>query len=59
VSLDEIKARNDNLDFKNPRTVEDNYGDPEEELAKLDEAEQNAGALREQLRGILAEALLR
>jgi type I restriction enzyme M protein len=59
VSLDEIKARNYNLDFKNPHTIADDHGDPEELLAKLDEAEQQAAALREQLRGILAEALLR
>ena len=59
VSLDEIKARNYNLDFKNPHTVEHDHGDPEELLAKLDEAEQDAAALREQLKGMLAEALLR
>jgi type I restriction enzyme M protein len=59
VSLDKIKARNDNIDFKNPHRVEDNYGDPEELRALLDEAERNTAAVREQLRGILAEALLR
>ena len=59
VSLEEIKARDYNLDFKNPHTVEDDHGDPEELLAKLEEAEQQAAALREQLKGILAEALLR
>jgi type I restriction enzyme M protein len=32
VSLDEIKARNYNLDVKNPHTVADNHGDPEELL---------------------------
>jgi type I restriction enzyme M protein len=59
VSLDEIKARNYNLDFKNPHTVADDHGDPEELLAKLDADEQQAATLREQLRGILTEALLR
>jgi type I restriction enzyme M protein len=59
VSLDEIKARNYNLDFKNPHTVADDHGNPGELLAQLDEAEQQAAALREQLKGILAEALLR
>lgn len=59
MSLDEIKARNYNLDFKNPHTVADDHGDPEELLAKLDEAEQQAASLREQLKGLLAEALLR
>lgn len=59
VSLDEIKARNYNLDFKNPHTVADDHGDPEELLARLDEAEQQTAALRDQLKSILAEALLR
>nr|MBP6809819.1 N-6 DNA methylase [Chromatiaceae bacterium] len=59
VGIDAIKARNYNLDFKNPHTVADDHGDPADLLAKLDGAEQQAAALREQLRGILAEALLR
>jgi type I restriction enzyme M protein len=59
VSLDEIKARNYNLDFKNPHTVEDDHGDPDELLAKLEAAAAEAAALRDQLKGILAEALLR
>ncbi len=54
-----MKARGYNLDFKNPHTVADDHGDPEELLAKLDEAEQQAAALRDQLKAILAEALLR
>ena len=48
-----------NLDFKNPHTVADDLGDPEELLIKLDEAESQANTLREQLKTILAEALLR
>lgn len=48
-----------NLDFKNPHAVADDHGDPEELLAKLDEAEKQAAALREQLKAALAEALLR
>jgi type I restriction enzyme M protein len=59
VSLDEIKARNYNLDFKSLHTVAADLGDPEELLAKLDAAEAEAAALRDQLKGILAEALLR
>ena len=59
VTADEVKARGYNLDFKNPHTVADDHGDPEELLAKLDEAEKEATALREQLKAILAEALLR
>ena len=54
-----MKARGYNLDFKNPHTVADDHGDPEELLAKLDEAEKQAAALRDQLKAVLAEALLR
>ena len=59
VTADEVKARGYNLDFKNPHTVADDHGDPEELLAKLDEAEGQAATLRDQLKAILAEALLR
>ena len=59
VSIEEIKARNYNLDFKNPHTVADDHGDPEELLAQLDAAETQTAALRDQLKAILAEALLR
>lgn len=59
VTADEVKARGYNLDFKNPHTIADDHGDPEELLAKLDEAEQQAAALRGQLKSILEEALLR
>ena len=59
VTADEVKARGYNLDFKNPNTVADEHGDPEELLKKFDEAEGQAATLREQLKTILAEALLR
>ena len=59
VTAEEVKARGYNLDFKNPHTVADDHGDPEELLAKLDEAEKQAAALRDQLKAVLAEALLR
>jgi type I restriction enzyme M protein len=59
VGIDAIKARNYNLDFKNPHTVADDHGAPEELLAQLETAEAQTAALREQLKGILAEALLR
>jgi type I restriction enzyme M protein len=59
VSLEDIKGRNYNLDFKNPHTVADDHGDPEELLDKLKAAELEAAALRDQLKSILAEALLR
>ena len=42
VTADEVKARGYNLDIKNPHTVADDHGDPEELLAKLEEAEREA-----------------
>ncbi len=59
VSADEVKARGYNLDFKNPHTIADDHGDPQELLLRLDAAEQQTNALRDQLKTILAEALLR
>ena len=59
VGLDEIKARNFNLDFKNPHTVDVDHGDPEELLALLEASEAKTASLRDRLKGILAEALLR
>ena len=59
VGIDDIKARGYNLDIKNPHTVADDHGDPAEWLAKLNEAEAETVTLRDQLKGILAEALLR
>ena len=59
VSLEEIKARGYNLDIKNPHTVTDDHGDPAEWLAEAQESERETAALRDQLKGILAEALLR
>lgn len=59
VSVDAIKTRGYNLDFKNPHTVADDHGDPLELLAKLERDERKTSNLRDQLKGILAEALLR
>ena len=59
VTIDEIKARNYNLDFKNPHTVEEDHGDPAELLAKLEESEAATAKLRDRLKAILEEALLR
>ena len=58
VGVEEIKARNYNLDVKNPHVVEEDYGDPEELLAKLRESEAETARLRENLRSILEGALL-
>ena len=59
VDIDTIKARGYNLDIKNPHTVADDHGDPEQLLAGLMAAEKHADALRDRLKAILAEALLR
>jgi type I restriction enzyme M protein len=59
VTADEVKARGYNLDFKNPHTVADDHGDPEELLVKLNEAERETASLRDQLKAILEKALLR
>ena len=59
VTADEVKARGYNLDIKNPHTVADDHGEPEKLLAAFNEAESQASALRDQLKSILAEALLR
>jgi type I restriction enzyme M protein len=59
VSADEVKTRGYNLDIKNPHTVEDDHGDPEMLLAKLNESESQITALRDELKAILAGALLR
>lgn len=50
VTADEVRARGYNLDFKNPYTVVDDHGDPEELLAKLNEAESQTASLRDQLK---------
>jgi len=59
VTAADVKARGYNLDIKNPHTVADEHGDPEELLVKLDLADQQTTALRDQLKAILTEALLR
>jgi len=59
VTLEEVKARGYNLDFKNPHTVADDHGDPEVLLEELMAAETDAARLRDQLKSILAEALVR
>jgi type I restriction enzyme M protein len=59
VTADEVKARDYNLDIKNPHTVADDHGDPETLLANLNAAEADTVKLRDQLKAILAEALAR
>jgi type I restriction enzyme M protein len=59
VTAAEVKARGHNLDIKNPHTVADDHGDPEEILKKLNAAEKETANLRDQLKAILEKALLR
>jgi type I restriction enzyme M protein len=59
VPIAQIQERNYNLDLKNPHTVSADHGDPEELLASLQAAELKSAELRDQLKAILAEALLR
>jgi type I restriction enzyme M protein len=59
VTIDDIKARGYNLDIKNPHTVEEDHGDPAELLAKLNESEAATAKLRDKLKTILEQALLR
>jgi len=59
VSAEDIKARNYNLDVKNPTSITEDHGDPETLLAELNKAEAETARLRDQLKAILAEALAR
>ena len=59
VTAEEVKTRGYNLDIKNPHTQDDDHGDPKELLKELNSAEAETAALRDQLKAILAEALLR
>src|SRR6266849_9406082 len=59
VTAADVKARGYNLDIKNPHTVADDHGDPEELLAALNAAEAETARLRDQLKAVLAEALER
>lgn len=57
VSLEEIQARNYNLDCKNPHVGEQISHDPEELLAQYQTMQQDISQLRSQLKTILADAL--
>jgi type I restriction enzyme M protein len=56
VSIADIKARNYNLDIKNPHVVETESHDPAELLAIYAEQQQAIQAIRDRLKTILAEA---
>lgn len=57
VSIDEIMARNYNLDIKNPHQGEQISHDPDELLAKYEQQQGEIQEIRNQLRDILADAL--
>lgn len=57
VSIDEIIERNYNLDIKNPHIEEQISHDPEELLADYAKQQADIQDLRDQLKGILADAL--
>ena len=57
VSIEDIIERNFNLDIKNPYQDEVISHDPEELLANYQQQQQDIKALREQLKGILGDAL--
>lgn len=57
VAVDDVKSRHYNLDVRNPNVVTDEFDDPVELLARLDDAEARTARVREQLRRMLAEAL--
>lgn len=59
VSVDEIKARNYNLDIKNPHVSEQVSHDPDELLRQYAEQQRKITGLRDQLKTILSEALNR
>jgi len=59
VSIDDIKARNFNLDIKNPHVGEQVSHDPDELLAQYHQQQQEITGLRNELKAILTEALER
>ncbi|MGE4493130.1 MAG: SAM-dependent DNA methyltransferase, partial [Syntrophotalea sp.] len=59
VSVEQIKAGGYNLDIKNPNTVEDDHGDPEELLAEYKTLLASVADTREKLKRELMEALER
>jgi len=59
VTIDQIRDRGYNLDIANPNAPGTKHEDPAELLARYEEERAAAAALRDQLRQLLAEALLR
>lgn len=59
VSIEDIKARNYNLDIKNPHVGEQISHDPDELLQRYAEQQKDIGKLRHQLKAVLQQALQR
>ena len=60
MTADAIKARGYNLDIKNPHTPDADHGDPGGTAGRgSTAAEADTAALRDRLKAILAEALMR
>jgi type I restriction enzyme M protein len=57
VSIDEIKARNYNLDIKNPHIAEQVIHNPDELLQKYTNQQEEISSLRGRLKSILSDAL--
>ena len=57
VSADDIKARNYNLDIKNPHSPDAEVHDPDTLLADYAALQQRIGQTRDQLKAVLAAAL--
>lgn len=57
VTLDEIKARNFNLDIKNPNAPEEELGDPEALYREYQGKAKEADAVRNELKNALQELL--
>lgn len=57
VSIDDIRARNFNLDIKNPHHPEEESHDPQELLAQYQQLQAQSQSIRDELKAILAAAL--
>ena len=58
VTIEQIRERGFNLDIANPNAPEDTHEDPDTLLAQFDKERAAAAALRDELRKVLAAALL-
>jgi type I restriction enzyme M protein len=58
VSVEQIRGRGYNLDIANPNAAQDRHEDPDTLLARFDRERTAAATVRDDLRKVLAEALL-